>query len=205
MKYKIKNIIYIIRHILPISQNKGMTYVELIVVLGIFSLITSVSFFNYGKFEQKVNIKILANDVALKVVEAQKNSLSGKWNSSAGSSWKPSYGIHFDITNNNKNFIYFVDLNNNTFYDNPGCGGECLDQITITKGNSISELGIVGIGCPSTVNNLDIVFKRPDSSAIITSKPALSCSVSYIQITLTSLSSITAKIRIYPSGRIQII
>jgi len=181
--------------------NRGMTYVELIVVLGIFSVMTSVVFFDYGKFEQKVDIKILANDVALKIVEAQKDSLSGKWNANATLNWKPSYGVHFDMSKN-KNFIYFADLDNNTFYVDPDCSGECLDQITITKGNSISELGVFGPGCPSTVNDLNIVFKRPDSSAIITSSAA--CSISYVQITLTSPSSITAKIKIYPSGRIQI-
>ena len=186
-----------------IKKNRGMTYVELIVVLGIFSLITSVAFFNYGKFEQGVDIKILASDVALKIVQAQKNSLSGKWNSNANSNWKPSYGVHFNLSNN-KSFIYFADLNNNTLYEDVSCSGECLDQIIITKRNSISELRVIGIGCPSTVNNLNIVFKRPDSSAIITSNPTLVCNISYVQIILSSPSLITANIKLYPSGRIQI-
>jgi len=206
MKYKIKNIINVARYTSDASRNKGMTYVELIVVLGIFSLITSVAFFNYGKFEQKVNIKVLANDVALKIVQAQKDSLSGKWNSNAGSSWKPSYGIHFDLSSSKKNFIYFADLNNNNiFLGGSNCSGECLDQITITKGNSISKLDILGngAGCQST-NNLDIVFRRPNSGAIITSNPPLVCTISSVQITLISSSAITAKIKVYPSGRIQI-
>jgi prepilin-type N-terminal cleavage/methylation domain-containing protein len=186
-----------------IKKNRGMTYVELIVVLSIFSVMTSIVLFDYGKFQENVDIKILANDIAIKVVEAQKSSISGQWNSNALLNWKPSYGIHFDISNN-KSFKYFADLNNNYFYEDSGCTGECLDQITITKNNSISKLEVVGTGCPSTVDNLNIVFKRPDPGAIISSNPILSCTISYAQITISSPKSLAAKIKIYPSGRIQI-
>ena len=55
-----------------------MTYVELIVVLSIFSVMTSVVLFNYNEFQAKIDIKVLANDIALKIVEAQKSALSGK-------------------------------------------------------------------------------------------------------------------------------
>jgi Tfp pilus assembly protein FimT len=180
-----------------------MTYVELIVVLSIFSIMTSIMLFNYKGFEAKENIKILANDIALKIVEAQKSSISGKWNANAFSSWKPSYGVYFNLSNN-KNFIYFADLNNNALYEDSGCTGECLEQISITKENSISAIEVFGTGCPTTVNNLNIIFKRPDSSAIITSNPALLCSISYVQIVISSPELISSTIKIYPSGRIQI-
>ena len=183
--------------------NKGMTYVELIVVLSIFSTMTSIVLFNYNKFEAKVDIKILANDIASKIVETQKYSTSGKWNPDALASWKPSYGLHFNLSDN-KNFIYFADLNNNSFYEDPDCTGECLDQIIITKENSISGLEIFGTGCPASVDNLNVVFKRPDSSAIITSNPALACSISYVQISISSPELINSTIKVYPSGRIQI-
>ncbi len=186
-----------------IKKNRGMTYVELIVVLSIFSIMTSIVLFDYGKFQENVDIKVLANDIALKIVEAQKSSTSGKWNSNALSGWKPSYGIHFDLSSN-KNFIYFTDLDNNTFYEDPGCTGECLDQITITRGNIVSNLEVIGTGCPATVTNLNITFKRPDSSAIITSDPALACDISYARITVSSPKLLNAKIQVYPSGRIQI-
>jgi len=214
--FNFKFIIFTQRNIQSGKNNyqKGMTYVELIVVLAIFSIITSVSFFNYGKFEQKVNMKVLASDVALKIVQAQKDSLSGKWDITAGSNWKPSYGIHFNLSSNNKSFIYFADLNNDSFFEgSSNCSRECLNKITITKGNSISKLEIIGAGCPSLFNkvyNLNIVFRRPNSGAIITSIPTLVCNISYAQITLISSSSssssfpITAKIKVYSSGRIQV-
>lgn len=191
---------------------RGMTYVELIVVLGIFSIMLSISLFNYKKFQDKVTIKSLANDIALQVVEAQKYSVSGKWNSSATFDWKPSYGVSFNTSTPTK-FVYFADLNNSSTCSDPGCiapsysiGGEVIDVINITRGNSIpiSGLEVFGTGCPVTVTNLSIVFKRPNSDAIISSNPALSCSVSYVAVNITSPQSVNAKIKIYPSGRIQV-
>ncbi|KKQ07855.1 MAG: hypothetical protein US18_C0006G0001, partial [Parcubacteria group bacterium GW2011_GWB1_36_5] len=54
-----------------IKKNRGMTYVELIVVLSIFAVMSSIVLFNYGEFQAKVDIKNLASDIALKIVEAQ--------------------------------------------------------------------------------------------------------------------------------------
>lgn len=183
-----------------------MSLTELIVVLGIFSVMTSVVLFNYGEFQAKVDIRNLASDIALKIVEAQKSSLSGKLPTQIPtvSPWKPSYGIYLNLTSDNKSLLYFTDLNNNNLFDDSDCTGECINKISVTKGNSISQLGIVGTGCPATVNNLTMVFKRPDSSAIITSNPVLACNVSYVQITIVSPQSSTATIKLYPSGRIQV-
>ena len=203
MTKKNDNLKFVIR-----NCQKGMTYVELIVVLSIFSIMTSIILFNYGKFQTNVDIKILANDIASKIIEAQKSSISGQLNLSASLNWKPSYGIYFDTSSvdNKKIFTYFADFNQNSLYDTSSCSGtgECLDQITITKGNFISEIRINGTGCPATVTNLNVIFKRPDSSAIITSDPVLSCSISYVQVTVSSPDLTAARIKIYPSGRIQI-
>ena len=48
-----------------------MTYVELIVVLAIFAILSSVVMFNYGNFQAKVDIKNLGSDIALKIVRTQ--------------------------------------------------------------------------------------------------------------------------------------
>ncbi len=187
-----------------------MTYVELIVVLSIFSTMTSIVLFNYNKFQEKVDIKVLANDIALKIVEAQKSSISGKWNLNALSGWKPSYGIYFDLSND-KNFIYFADfLTVNQQYDLgsdvcSSAGDECLNKINITKGNYISQIDGYLDSSPFPITNpLSITFKRPDSSAVFKSNGSLLVGFDYMQITIISPSSVTARIKIYPSGRIQI-
>ena len=182
-----------------------MTYVELIVVLSIFSVMSSIVLFNYARFQAKVDIKNLANDLALKIVEAQKSALSGKLPAqNPVPNWKPAYGLYFNTVNDNKSFIYFTDLNNNTLYEDPNCTGECLDKINITKGNFISDITVTGQGGCSSITGLSIVFTRPSSVAKINTNQAGCTSVSYAQITISSPQSVTAIIKIYISGRIQI-
>lgn len=213
-------------------KNTGMTYVELIVVLSIFAIVSAVSIFNYKTFQDKVDIKNLSNDIALKVVEAQKFSLSGKLPILPPlnpNTWKPSYGLYFDLApdlaNNppntgNKVFYYFVDLDQEKDFDygTYNCAqpqtNECLDKVTITKGNFIQEIKVFyqdSNGVPDEIlNNVAITFTRPNSGAFITStNPVidnLNRSVDRIEIKVSSLGSspATSLIKVYTSGRIQI-
>ncbi|MDO8659297.1 MAG: type II secretion system protein [Candidatus Parcubacteria bacterium] len=204
---KIRNFKFVIH-----NCQKGMSYVELIVVLGIFSVMTSISLFNYGSFQAKVDIKNLASDIALKVVEAQKSSLSGKLpplvqQGQVGPTWRPSYGIYIDQATDNKSFSYFVDIDSSGFLSNPDCasGGECLNKIPITKGNTISDLKVFyQDGTSASLSDLAITFQRPNSGAIINTSLGFISVISYIEIKLASIKEPTAVIKIYPSGRIQV-
>lgn len=193
--------------------NTGMTYLELIIVLSIFATVSGIVLFSYKEFQEKVDIKNLTNEIALKIVEAQKLSLSGKLSviPPTVSPWKPSYGVAFDI-NTPQSFIYFVDLNNSGTCSDPGCvppyslGGEVIEIVTMNRGNSIPVDGInpTGIGCPANIPNISAVFKRPNSSPILSSNSALTCVPDYVGVTVVSLSGKSGVIKIYPSGRIQI-
>lgn len=186
----------------------GMTYLELIVVLSIFSVMTSVVLFDYNTFEDNINVKVLANDIALKLVESQKSAVGGKVAVGAPLGWSPSYGLYFQATTP-KSFIYFADLNNDQIFNGTVCTVECLEQITITKDNSISAIKPIGLSggnmCPATVSDLYVVFKRPDSSAIMKSSTNLGgCTIDYYDIDISSANTFKSKVRIYPSGRIEI-
>ncbi|PIR68142.1 hypothetical protein COU49_02180 [Candidatus Nomurabacteria bacterium CG10_big_fil_rev_8_21_14_0_10_35_16] len=190
--------------------NRGMSYVELIVVLSIFSIMSSLIIFNYAEFQERVEIKNLANDIALKMVDAQKSSIFGRFPSLAQQAeitptWKPSYGIYVDLTTDNKSFIYFVDLNNDNAYQGTDCTGECVDKISITKGNYISSLDVVYQDATiQNINDLTLSFTRPDSTAIFQSSSALGPNISHVQISIISPQSIQSFIKLYASGRIQI-
>ncbi len=202
-----------------IPRNRGMTYVELIVVLSIFALMTSIVVFNYGEFQAKVDIKNLASDIALKFVEAQNDSLSGALPPLAQqilipspSSWKPSYGVYINTVEDNASFAYFTDLDQNGELSNPDCAGvgECLEKITLTKGNTISSIEVFYAGNESltqpTISDLTVTFRRPKSEARMITAGGFSSQVSYIQITLKSPpgKSSSSLIKVFPSGRIQV-
>lgn len=189
--------------------NRGMTYVEIIVVLAIFGIMSSIVMYNYTEFQAKVDIKNLASDIALKIVEAQKSAMNGVLPLGVDESWKPSYGVYFDTTDatTQKQFIYFADINNPSNGYNSTID-RTLDTISIQKGNYIEKIeNCAGSppNCTTIANPLlfSITFTRPSSSAIFT---GVSVSGSeYLQITVKSpRSTLTAKIKIYPSGRVQV-
>jgi len=213
------------------KYNTGMTILELIVVLGIFALLATVSIFNYNGFQSKIDVANLADDIALQVVQAQNASLSGFLptqtpTTSPVSSWKPSYGVYFSSTAtadlngaDNKHFFYFADLDNKNDYDTSTCSltattGECLSKYTITNNNSISSLNIFytdgtdacSTNCPT---NLTITFARPSSGAVVytslsTTTPLANSSFKYVEITITNKQgNASSAIDLYPSGRVQ--
>ncbi|MFZ3011460.1 MAG: type II secretion system protein [Minisyncoccia bacterium] len=201
--------IYFFKKLKISKLNRGMSYVELIVVLSIFSVLSSVAIYNYGDFQAKVDIKNLASDVALKIVEAQKSSLSGLLPTKVfPAGWNPSYGVYFDLATDDKGFIYFVDLNNSGTFNDTNCTGECISKIALTKGNYISSISIFYKGNPTPVslNNLTVAFSRPDSGALIRDNGGVinQALLDYARITVSLSKGTTSAIKVYPSGRIQI-
>ncbi|PIR68706.1 hypothetical protein COX93_02865 [Candidatus Nomurabacteria bacterium CG_4_10_14_0_2_um_filter_30_12] len=210
---QIRNSKFVIR-----NYQAGMTYVELIVVLSIFSVMTSIVLFNYNGFQSKIDIRVLANDIALKIVEAQKAAVSGKLPPLALQSyinkvtWKPSYGVSF-YPDSPEHFFYFTDLNNSNFFNGLNCNGECLNNIVITKGNTFKIYNCVTEACLDSDSilistPLSITFKRPNSGAVFSFADSTSVTTGFnhFKITISSADTppITSDILVYPSGRIQI-
>ncbi len=196
-----------------IKQNRGMTYIELIVVMGIFASLTAVSLFNHGDFQAKIDIKNLANDIALRIVGAQRYSLSGKLPPATQyalipvgnqTTWKPAYGLYFNMTTP-ASFISFVDADADSAYAGPTCSGECLEKVNITKGDFISKIeSYIGATPTNIANPLSISFRRPDSAAIFKAGGVVLSGFDYVQITINTPKSLTSVIKVYPSGRIQV-
>jgi len=188
-----------------------MTYIELIVVLSIFALMSTIVLFNYGEFQSRVDIKNLANDIALKIVEAQKSAIFGKFPSlaqqaSITATWNPAYGVYIDRTSDTKGLIYFSDLNNNNVFDGTNCTNECIEKINITKENSIASLQVYYIGdaTPYVFSDMTFSFTRPSTEAVLRSTMSISGNVDYVQINIISPKGTQSNIKVYPSGRIQI-
>ncbi len=190
-----------------IKKNKGFTYVELIVVLSIFAIMSSLILFNYNAYQANVDIKVLANDIALKIVQAQKDAMDGRLNVNATDpNWKPSYGVYFDTTNPGQ-FEYFADYNNNKIYDT----SENLLKIDINKGDNIKDISYYSTDNNSWISgisgDLNITFTRPDSKAVFNLNNSNINSASAVQIAVASpegSNQAVSCIQVYASGRIQI-
>ena len=195
-----------------IKLNRGMTIIELVVVLSIFAVLSMVTLFNSNNFQRKVDIRNLATDIASQIVQAQNSSLSGLFPTQFHPvNWKPAYGVFFAVQPtqgaDSKDFIYFTDTNSNNLFDNIACSGECINKYTITKGNYISSIdAFYTNSTTSNLSNLTIVFTRPNSSPVFHATTFNNgLTVSYVQITIIDATGKnTTKIQIYNSGRVQI-
>lgn len=148
----------------------GFSLVELIVVIGIFSVISGITVFNYGKFQSSLVITNLAYQAALAVRQAQVYGISVKQTKT--NSFDVPYGVWFG--ENSKDFYLFADTNvgggtKNKFDINTFDSKEEL--ISLTGSNNIHKFCIhQGTWRCSTGNasaRMSIMFKRPNPSALI--------------------------------------
>ncbi len=207
----------------------GVTLIELIVVIGIFSVVSSVLIFNYSDFSTNVSVRNLSQEVALSVRKAQTyaTSVRGIDNSVTSTRDYPAYGVSFslDATSgpfepNKKSFILFADIPEspdaapNKRYESdgscgtPGVGAECIESFSIETFDSIVEVCTDATGCIKT-GSFDITFRRPTPDAIICYKLAAgedcqTSSISYINIILESAKGLRRSISVWNTGQISV-
>lgn len=166
------------------NTSSGVTLVELLVVVSIFMVISSITIFSYGKFNTSLSIQNLADDIALTIRRAQGYAI-GVRGVGYSSTFTEGYGIHLTAnptpTSNdvaagsNKSFILFADLNNGADivynYNNTGCTGvpvvnnECLEVLSITTADKITEIRLIINNSSILIDptdSVDIGFKRPN-------------------------------------------
>jgi prepilin-type N-terminal cleavage/methylation domain-containing protein len=210
------------------KYNRGITMIELIVVISIFLILTSITIFNYGQFRSSLSIQNLADDISLVIRKAQSYSTGVQQQGE----FSGSFGVHFTADDSdpghyygyNKQFILFFDRNKNLKYDYsgaPNCGypvsnNECFEALKIKSDDRIAEIYVYySNGSEETFNKdsiLNVVFIRPNTEPFFCkqlNRSAPSCSKilpSYAKIRIRSNSddTIEKNIYIYNNGQISV-
>lgn len=157
----------------PPTSQRGFTIVEMVIVAVIFSMIAAVVLFNIRQYSNNVSLESLTQDVALAIRNVQVEAVSGRYVGTAFTT-APSYGLYFDLTEDNTSFVHFADFNNNTIYDGDTdtgtCGvgsNECLEVLTLQEGYTFDCIKAStdegDLGCGATIDTYAITFTRPDS------------------------------------------
>lgn len=170
----------------------GFTILELTFVFAIFAIMASIVLFNFRGFNTRVQFNNLVQDIALRIITAQKSAIAGATNVNfVGRSSKPTYGVYFEpattATTPSTQFVYFNDLaptGSTTFVGNklydptgttcpttPTLGNECLSITSIATGEYVSKICYVPVGdtvgyCITT-GAAHISFTRPFPDANI--------------------------------------
>jgi Tfp pilus assembly protein FimT len=167
------------------KTERGFTLVEMFVIIAIFGVMASVVLFKFRDFNKSVTLENLTQDIALRVVEAQKTAISGVLVGTTGTGGTPpSYGVYFrsntTLDTNSDRFIYFTDTNGDKLYPTassatPPCqapyGVECLAVTKMTGREFVSRICYNAIGgttysC-STTSSAQVSFVRPFPDATI--------------------------------------
>jgi len=149
------------------SNQSGMTLVEMLVVIAIFMIVSSIVIFDYGKFRSTASLNNLSDDIALSIRKVQNYAIGVK--SSRSGNFDYGYGIYFttetygplnitrrgeepvkQIVTPKKDFFIFSDLNKNKRYDNTSdstsCSltnnpnNECIEKLTINTNDYIDQI-----------------------------------------------------------------
>ena len=158
------------------NLKSGFTLVELLVTISMFVIITGVILVNSNKFDSTVLLNNFTYDVALTIKQAQSYGVNVKESSSG--SFNTAYGVYFDLAQSKTNFVLFNDVNDNKIYDGlltacPTDSVECIQKYSMTKGTGIKSIcaGSDETDCKNNpADQLSIMFKRPNLSALIYSK-----------------------------------
>ena len=161
LKFKIENSV------------KGITIVEILVVIFIIALFSSILLINFPKIIRKFALNRAVYKMSQDSRRAQDMALSGQ--RTEGGDVK-GYGVYINLNSlGNKKYIIYADMGDDQKYDASGviCGRQSPNQDCVIETINLSqaESGVIisGITNPNNVQQIDINFKPPNPTVTITS------------------------------------
>lgn len=148
-----------------ISQ-AGLTIVEMMVVLAIFTIVSTIILGNLPAFKNRLALDLLAEEVALVVRQAQ---VYGTATRVFGQQF-PSYGVYLPIEGDS--FVLFADKDANNKYDE----GELQELFKLHGGVNIKDILFCNPGAVCLTSKqayalglraLAVLYQRPSSDASI--------------------------------------
>ena len=149
-------------------NSKGYSIVELIVVVAIFLIITSVVLINQNKFSSDINLNNAAYELSLAIRKAQVYGLSVRGESGLSNSFDSAFGMSFD-SDSTKSFIFFSDSVGDDGVYTEGSDSK-ISTFVLENGTYISGLCTYrgnSANCVEDLEKIYITFKRPNPEAII--------------------------------------
>ncbi len=202
------------------STKRAFTLIELMVVIAVVSIVTTVLVVQQNKWNDRLAVNTQIYELALMLRQAQVFSLGVKQNISTPSDpFNVGYGVCLDATITDS-YVFFVD-NNHDYV----CGsGETLETKTLNRGVTISKIcgtyngaEVCSSDSPTNIRSLHISFFRPGSSPssrtssqpyveVLNSSGSRSTNVLLpVYIYFRSPNNLLFKVRVENSGQISIL
>lgn len=189
-------------------RRDGFTLMEMLVSIGIVSLIFTVLLSNNRKTYEKLDLKNQVYNIVLYIRQAQVYSLSVKGFTKSGSTtYNTSYGVSLGPVAPNL-ITFFTDENQNSRYDAgethtdfPFIRGIYIQKVCVTKTSGAED-------CGAPIDHIDIVFKRPNPDAVMqfldNGGNNVASRVPPAKIYLSSPSGFTASVKVDSTGGVTV-
>jgi prepilin-type N-terminal cleavage/methylation domain-containing protein len=156
-----------------LKRNAGFTLIELLAVTAIIVLVSAVILANNNRFGGSVLLENLAYDMALSIRQAQVYGIAVARFGTGTNAFQNGYGMHFD-TSNPSTYILFADTQGTGVYNSSASPSEIVTLTNIDRGYQIAKLCAPegsDVACTggTQVTSLDVLFKRPEPDAYISS------------------------------------
>jgi len=152
---------------------RGFTLVEMMVVMAVFVIISTVTLAGNSRFGGNVTLETLAYDIALSVRQAQVYGIAVRRSDLGTSEFSRAYGIHIDRSFP-ATYQLFADIApGDGLYSCPDAGDpstcELVQNTTMQGGFIIYDVCVTPVGQSEMcgLTELNIVFKRPEPDAYI--------------------------------------
>jgi prepilin-type N-terminal cleavage/methylation domain-containing protein len=161
------------------NKQKGFSLPELIIVIAIFSIVTSVAMFNQSKLNGSTLLTNMAYEVGLAIREAQTYGISVRSGDSIGN-FSGQYGAYFNTSTetSRRQVIVFADGSipgNKADYMYDTGEERYVYEFESGKGNKISAIctgDLSGNACTDGIpgiseSSVAVLFKSPNPSALV--------------------------------------
>jgi prepilin-type N-terminal cleavage/methylation domain-containing protein len=171
------------------KSNKGFTIIEMLIVIGIFGVLTAVVVFQYGNFNSQTILTNMAYEVALATRQAQVYALGVRGQIDADN-FDNRYGVYFNLIadEGDEKFIFFIDQETaDSICDGDGetpgedcflceLGSECLESYQFLRDIRLDSICLSALNDPvdedgncdgELVDSATVTFERPNPDAII--------------------------------------
>ncbi|MEX0672486.1 MAG: prepilin-type N-terminal cleavage/methylation domain-containing protein [Candidatus Paceibacterota bacterium] len=185
-------------------SSEGFTLVEAVISIGIIAVIASVVLFDHGEITETTTTRGIIERIDVHLREAQVKATG-----SMGHNGDYSVGVGLYFVNESDRYVYFADddgsdnihvIANNFVYD----GGDTeISTENIGGGSEFSLCAGTGPGSCGSVNELNIVYLRPEPGPRITDDAG--DSYEYAEVTVEGSRTDAYKtLRVYSTGRTDI-
>jgi prepilin-type N-terminal cleavage/methylation domain-containing protein len=185
-------------------KNKGFTLVEMIISVGIFTVMSAIILANYPEFRSRSALDNLTAQIATVYREAQIYGISvreeGEANFSTG------YGVHIDRTVSDTDLIIFSDADKDFIFNEKF--DSIVETFSLGGGERITKLCIPSCLDPKVQNEVDsltTVFIRPNPDAYFSVRDTPDPSASSISIEVSNRSgSYLRNVEVFTTGQISV-